>query len=510
MYRTHTCGQLRAANVNETVTLAGWVQKVRNLGAMTFIDLRDRYGITQIVVEEHSPADVKAVAGGLGREYVLQVEGRVVERSSKNPKMPTGDIEVVASKLVVLHEAEVPPFTIDVAYRYFSTNNRKFIIADTPGHEQYTRNMITGGSTANLAIILVDARTGVITQTRRHTYLVSLLGIKHVVLAVNKMDLVDFSKEVFDKIVADYKAFIDPLGVPDVNCIPLSALDGDNVVEKSDRTPWYSGPSLLEFLETVHIGNDHNLTDFRYPVQYVLRPNLDFRGFSAKVASGVVRKGDEVMALPSGKKSRVKSIVTYDGELDYAYPPMSVTLTLEDEIDVSRGEMLVHPDNVPMIGRNFEAMLVWMDEEKMDMEKSFFLKQTTNTSRTRVDSIKYKVDINTMEHLSVENGRLTKEDIPMQLNQIAHVVLTSSKELFFDPYTQNKATGSFILIDPITNNTSAVGMILNRVEDKDMHNTMELPVLDLPKLGIAPEHYEAIDKAVKELSRQGIAIEVKK
>ena len=255
--------------------------------------------------------------------------------------------------------------TIDVAYRYFSTNNRKFIIADTPGHEQYTRNMITGGSTANLAIILVDARTGVITQTRRHTYLVSLLGIKHVVLAVNKMDLVDFSKEVFDKIVADYKAFIDPLGVPDVNCIPLSALDGDNVVEKSDRTPWYSGPSLLEFLETVHIGNDHNLTDFRYPVQYVLRPNLDFRGFSAKVASGVVRKGDEVMALPSGKKSRVKSIVTYDGELDYAYPPMSVTLTLEDEIDVSRGEMLVHPDNVPMIGRNFEAMLVWMDEEKM-------------------------------------------------------------------------------------------------------------------------------------------------
>ena len=222
--------------------------------------------------------------------------------------------------------------TIDVAYRYFSTNNRKFIIADTPGHEQYTRNMITGGSTANLAIILVDARTGVITQTRRHTYLVSLLGIKHVVLAVNKMDLVDFSKEVFDKIVSDYRAFIDPLGIPDVNCIPLSALDGDNVVEKSDRTPWYEGPSLLEFLETVHIGNDHNLNDFRYPVQYVLRPNLDFRGFCGKVASGIIRKGDEVMALPSGKKSHVKSIVTYDGELDYAYPPMSVTLTLEDVI----------------------------------------------------------------------------------------------------------------------------------------------------------------------------------
>ena len=400
--------------------------------------------------------------------------------------------------------------TIDVAYRYFSTNNRKFIIADTPGHEQYTRNMITGGSTANLAIILVDARTGVITQTKRHSYLVSLLGIKHVVLAVNKMDLVDFSKDVFDKIVNDYKTFVEPLNILDIQCIPLSALEGDNVVEKSDRTPWYEGTSLLEYLETVHIGNDHNLKDFRYPVQYVLRPNLDFRGFCGKVASGVIHKGDEVMALPSGKKSHVKSIVTYEGEIDYAFPPMSVTLTLEDEIDVSRGEMLVHPDNVPMIGRNFEAMLVWMDEEKMDMEKSFFLKQTTNTSRTRIDSIEYKVDINTMEHLSIENGRLKKEDVPMQLNQIAKVVLTSSKELFFDAYSDNKATGAFILIDPITNNTSAVGMIINQVADKDMHNQMELTVLNLPKLGIAPEHYEAIEKAVKELSRQGIDIEIRK
>ena len=359
--------------------------------------------------------------------------------------------------------------TIDVAYRYFSTNNRKFIIADTP-----------------------------------------LLGIKHVVLAVNKMDLVDFSKEVFDKIVNDYKSFVEPLNIPDIQCIPLSALEGDNVVEKSDRTPWYEGTSLLEYLETVHIGNDHNLKDFRYPVQYVLRPNLDFRGFCGKVSSGVIHKGDEVMALPSGKKSHVKSIVTYEGEIDYAFPPMSVTITLEDEIDVSRGEMLVHPDNVPMIGRNFEAMLVWMDEEKMDMEKSFFLKHTTNTSRTRIDSIEYKVDINTMEHLSVENGRLAKEDVPMQLNQIAKVVLTSSKELFFDSYSDNKATGAFILIDPITNNTSAVGMIINQVADKDMHNQMELPVLDLPKLGIAPEHYEAIEKAVKELSRQGIDIEIRK
>ena len=218
--------------------------------------------------------------------------------------------------------------TIDVAYRYFSTNKRKFIIADTPGHEQYTRNMITGGSTANLAIILVDARIGVITQTRRHTFLCSLLGIKHLVLAVNKMDLVNFDEQVFRKIVADFEAFIKPFGIPDVRCIPLSALEGDNVVTRSQRTPWYDGPALLEFLETVHIGNDHNLKDFRYPVQYVVRPDLDFRGFCGKIASGVVRKGDEVMALPSGKRSRVKRIVTYDGDLDYAFPPQSVTLQL--------------------------------------------------------------------------------------------------------------------------------------------------------------------------------------
>ena len=391
--------------------------------------------------------------------------------------------------------------TIDVAYRYFSTNNRKFIIADTPGHEQYTRNMITGGSTANLAIILVDARMGVITQTRRHTFLVSLLGIKHVVLAVNKMDLVDFSEDRFNEIVSDYMKFVAPLGIPDVNCIPLSALDGDNVVEKSDCALWYTCISLFDFLETVHIDNDHNLSDFRFPVQYVLRPNLDFRGFCGKVASGVVRKGDKVMALPSGKVSHVKSIVTYDGELDYAFPPQAITLTLEDEIDVSRGEMLVHPDNLPIVDRNFEAMLVWMDEEPMDVNKSFFIKQTTNMSRTRIDSIKYKVDVNTMEHSSVPF---------LSLNEIARVVLTTAKELFFDPYKKNKSCGSFILIDPITNNTSAVGMIIDRVETKDMNIAEDIPVLNLPGLGIAPEHYAAIEKAVKELERQGFAVKLEK
>ena len=387
--------------------------------------------------------------------------------------------------------------TIDVAYRYFSTNNRKFIIADTPGHEQYTRNMITGGSTANLAIILVDARTGVITQTRRHTFLVSLLGIKHVVLAVNKMDLVDFDKETFDRIVNDYKHFVAPLGIPDITCIPLSALDGDNVVEKSARTPWYEGPALLDFLETVPIDLDRNYTDFRYPVQYVLRPNQNFRGFCGKVASGVVRKGDTVMALPSGKTSKVKSIVTYDGELECAYPPLCVTLTLEDEIDISRGEMLVHPDNLPISDRNFEAMLVWMDEEEMDVNKSFYIKQTTHTTRARVDNIRYKVDVNTMEHSSVDK---------LQLNEIGRVVFTTGKELFFDPYARNKQTGAFILIDPITNNTSAVGMIIDRVDAKDMVSEEALAVLNLPEMGIDPIHYEAIRQVCEALNKQGLPI----
>lgn len=344
--------------------------------------------------------------------------------------------------------------TIDVAYRYFSTNKRKFIIADTPGHEQYTRNMITGGSTANLAIILVDARTGVITQTRRHSYLVSLLGIKHVVLAVNKMDLVDYSQEVFDKIVADYKTFAAPLGIPDIHCIPLSALNGDNVVEKSENMPWHEGTSLLDYLENIQLESDQNFEDFRYPVQYVLRPNLDFRGFCGKVASGVVRKGDEVMALPSGKKSRVKGIHTYEGEIDMAFAPQSVTITLEDEIDVSRGEMLVHPNNQPRVERDFEAMLVWMDENTMDPAQQFFIKHTTNLSRVRIDQIKYKVDVNTMEQSDADK---------LALNEIGRVTFTSNKPLFFDPYLQNKNCGSFILIDPVTNNTCAVGMIIDKV-----------------------------------------------
>ena len=389
--------------------------------------------------------------------------------------------------------------TIDVAYRYFSTNNRKFIIADTPGHEQYTRNMITGGSTANAAVILVDARTGVITQTRRHTYLISLLGIKHLVLAVNKMDLVDFDENVFNKIVSDFNAFVADLNIPDVYCIPLSALEGDNVVEKSERTPWYDGKCLLDYLETVPIDLDRNYSDFRYPVQYVLRPNLDFRGFCGKVASGVIRPGDEVMALPSRKKSRVKSIVTYEGEIEEAFPPMCVTLTLEDEIDISRGEMIVKPDNLPIESRNFEAMLVWMDEEPMDTSKQFFIKQTTNTTRARIDNIKYRVDVNTMERSNVEL---------LKLNEIGRVVFTTGKELFFDPYHTNKQTGAFILIDPITNNTSAVGMILGKVDAGELVGDDAIATIDLKALGIDESHRAAIEKVCDQLKRQGLTIKI--
>ncbi len=398
--------------------------------------------------------------------------------------------------------------TIDVAYRYFSTNRRKFIIADTPGHEQYTRNMITGGSTAHLAILLVDARTGVITQTRRHTFLCSLLGIKRIALAVNKMDLVDFDRDTYERIVADYTGFVEEITAGgqhiDIKCFPLSAKEGDNVVERSERTPWYDGPALLDWLETVDTGNEHNLTDFRFPVQYVLRPNLDFRGFCGKVASGVIRKGDVVKALPSGKQSRVKSIVTYEGELDYAFPPQCVTLTLEDEIDISRGEMIVKAEEPrpAIVGRHFEAHLVWMDEEAMDRSKSFFIKQTTNTSRCRIDNIKYKVDVNTLEKSQVER---------LVLNEIGRVVITTAKEFLYDPYATNKQTGAFIIIDPITNNTSAVGMIIAPVEEKDLiSGDWALPTLNLPALGIDPEHYAAIETAVKDLARQGIEVKVVK
>ncbi len=341
--------------------------------------------------------------------------------------------------------------TIDVAYRYFSTDRRKFIIADTPGHEQYTRNMATGASTCQLAIILIDARHGVMTQTRRHSFIVSLLGIRHVVVAINKMDLVDYSRDVFERIKDDYTGFVAKLELRDITFIPMSALKGDNVASKSDAIPWYSGPPLLDHLETVHIASDRNLTDLRFPVQYVIRPNLDFRGFAGTVASGVLRKGDEVMVLPSGKRTRVKSIVTYDGELEEAFAAQAVTLTLTDEVDVSRGDMLVLPDNPPHLSSEIEAMVVWMAEQPFVPGRPYLLKQTTQQVTAEVASFRFGVDVNTLEHRPITR---------LGLNEVGHVQLSLTQALACDPYRTNAATGAFILIDRLTNNTVGAGMIL--------------------------------------------------
>ncbi|MGL4554527.1 MAG: sulfate adenylyltransferase subunit CysN [Gemmataceae bacterium] len=342
--------------------------------------------------------------------------------------------------------------TIDVAYRYFSTDRRKFIIADTPGHEQYTRNMATGASTCQLAIILIDARYGVQSQTRRHSFIVSLLGIKHVVVAVNKMDLVGYSEETYERIKDDYTGFVAKLGVRDIQFIPMSALKGENVVEKSPAMPWYAGPPLLSHLETVHIASDRNLTDLRFPVQYVIRPNLDFRGFAGTVASGVVRKGDEVMVLPSGKRSRVKAIVTYDGELDEAFASQAVTLTLADEVDVSRGDMLVHPGNAPRVSAEVEAMVVWMAEQPFVPGKAYTLKQTTRVVSAEIADLRHGVDVNTLEERTIAR---------LGLNEVGRVRLSLTRPVACDPYARNPATGAFILIDRLTNTTVGAGMILD-------------------------------------------------
>jgi bifunctional enzyme CysN/CysC len=347
--------------------------------------------------------------------------------------------------------------TIDVAYRYFSTDKRKFIIADTPGHEQYTRNMATGASTADLAIILIDARHGVLTQTKRHSFIVSLLGIKHVVVAINKMDLVDYSEEVFERIKNDYQAFASRLELPDVHFMPISALKGDNVVRNSPRMSWYQGSPLVHFLETVYIGSDRNLADLRFPVQLVLRPNLDFRGFAGTVASGIIRKGDEVMVLPSRRTSRVKAITTFDGELEEAFAPQSVTLTLEDEVDISRGDMLVRPGNVPRVEQKFEALIVWMHDEKLVPGKSYLFKQTSRVLPGSVSTLRYRVDVNTLHR---------QEAPALGLNEIGRCQVALSAPVAYDAYRRNRGTGSFIIIDRLTNATVGAGMILDRESDQ--------------------------------------------
>lgn len=346
--------------------------------------------------------------------------------------------------------------TIDVAYRYFATPKRKFIIADTPGHIQYTRNMITGASTANLAIILVDARHGIVEQTARHSFIASMLGIPHIVYCINKMDLVDFSQERFEEIKEDLEDFSSKLETRDIRFIPMSALLGDNVVNRSKNMTWYEGGTLLHTLETVHIGSDHNHIDCRFPVQYVIRPQSadfpDYRGFAGRVAGGVFKKGDDVMVLPSGFTSKIKSIDTMAGEIEEAFAPMSVTIRLEDEIDISRGDMIVRPNNSPDSEQDIEAMICWLSEKPMMPNGKYSLKHTSKDARCMIKDINYKLDINTLHRI--------EDDKEIKMNDIARIKIRTTVPLFVDRYQRNRTTGSFILVDEATNNTVAACMVI--------------------------------------------------
>jgi bifunctional enzyme CysN/CysC len=347
--------------------------------------------------------------------------------------------------------------TIDVAYRYFATPRRKFIIADTPGHIQYTRNMVTGASTADLALILVDARKGMVEQSRRHAFLCSLLRVPHLVLCVNKMDLVDWSQEVFERIADEFTAFAAKLEAPDLSVVPISALHGDNIVSRSEHTPWYDGPSLLHHLERVHIASDRNLVDVRFPVQYVIRPQsttvTDYRGYAGQVASGVLKPGDEVMVLPSGFTSRIAAIETADGPVAEAFPPMSVTVRLTDEIDISRGDLICRPNNAPAVAQDIEAMICWMDEtQPLRVGAKYAVKHTTRTARAVVRELHYRLDVNSLHR--------DESATELGLNEIGRVRLRTTVPLLADEYRRNRTTGGFILIDETTNRTVAAGMIV--------------------------------------------------
>ncbi|WP_249976490.1 sulfate adenylyltransferase subunit CysN [Vreelandella olivaria] len=367
----------------------------------------------------------------------------------------TGDAVDLALLVDGLQSEREQGITIDVAYRFFSTDKRKFIIADTPGHEQYTRNMATGASTASLAIILIDARYGVQTQTRRHSFIADLLGIQHLVIAVNKMDLVDFSEQRFKEIVEEYRAFATNLTAPDIRFVPLSALNGDNVVNQSEQTPWYfeagyEGKTLIELLESVEISRDQNLTDLRLPVQYVNRPNLDFRGYCGTLAAGVVRPGQAVKSLPSGKTSRVARVVTFDGDLDAAYPGQAITVTLEDEIDISRGDWLVSADADVPISNTFLADIVWMHEEELVPGKLYDFKLATRDLSGQINAIEYQIDVNTLEKHAASS---------LGLNAIARCEVELTAAIPVDNYGTSPGTGSFIIIDRLTNVTVGAGMI---------------------------------------------------
>jgi sulfate adenylyltransferase large subunit len=369
-----------------------------------------------------------------------------------------------------------------VAYRYFATSRRKFIIADTPGHEQYTRNMATGASTADLAVILVDATKGILPQTRRHAFIASLLGIRHVLAAVNKMDLVDYREEVFLDVERDFLQLAGQLGIAHVQCVPISALEGDNVVGRGERTFWYQGPTLLEHLETIPLTTSDTLESLRFPVQMVIRPDAKFRGFAGRVASGVIRPGDDVLALPSGRKTRVRSIVSYDGDLPEAFAPMSVTLQLEDEIDLSRGDMLVSPEHGPRVSRRFRSMVVWLHETPLEAGRSYLVKHTARQTKIRALQIRHLVNVNTLKQ---------EQATQLNMNDIASVEFETHVPLFFDPYASNRTMGSFILIDATSNATVGAGMIQEALPDREEPGGQELasPVAAQKRVS-AQERYE--------------------
>jgi sulfate adenylyltransferase subunit 1 len=371
--------------------------------------------------------------------------------------------------------------TIDVAYRYFATDKRKFIIADTPGHEQYTRNMATGASTADLAIILIDARYGVQTQTRRHSFITKMLGIKHLIIAVNKMDLVEFSEDRYNEITQEYTKFAQEIGLTsDITMIPLSALNGDNVVNISEQSPWYKGSTLMYALENTEISSDRDLTHFRMPVQYVNRPNLNFRGFCGTISSGVISVGDTIVVLPSGKSSTVKEIVTYDGNLEYAYAGQAVTITLNDEIDISRGDILVKSDEQPQSASELDVNIVWMSEDALTKGKQYYIKRAATVITGSIDLFYHKTDVNTLEEQSTSR---------LELNEIGFAKLSLNQEIAFDSYEHIKAMGSFIIIDRITNNTVGAGMIVKKSEESSKTTIHEYSEFEVEFNSLVRKHF---------------------
>ncbi|HEY3445724.1 MAG TPA: sulfate adenylyltransferase subunit CysN [Myxococcales bacterium] len=385
-------------------------------------------------------------------ESVFVDQLKAVKSASEKLKRDGVDLSLLTDGLRAEREQGI---TIDVAYRHFATPRRRFIIADTPGHVQYTRNMATGASTADLALLLVDARNGLLTQTRRHAFIASLLGLKHLVLVVNKMDAVGFDQAVFQRIADEFQQFAARLRFTDLRCIPISALAGDNVVTRSAHMPWYSGPAVLEHLETVYVGGDRNLVDLRFSVQTVVRPHQDFRGYAGQVVSGVIRQGDEVVALPSERRSRVKEIVTFDGPRAYAFPPQSVTVVLEDELDISRGDVLVRPHNRPPLRRDLEAMMVWLSAEPLRVGEPYLVKHLAAQVKGVVKAVAYRVDPDTLHR---------EDATTLNLNDIGRISLTVYRPLPSDGYETNRATGSFILIDPVSNATVGAGMIVDRAQ----------------------------------------------